>query len=108
MPGFRHILCPVDFSDRSKAIRPYIKAYVEKFNAKLTLLNAIEVPPPMGGLDPSFPVVFDAGTVEPRIKELLRDYLDLPGATHLTSSGDAAVSIADYARNNGVDLIMMA
>jgi len=50
MPGFRHILCPVDFSERSKAIRPYVKAFVERFNAQVTLLNAVEIPGYMRGI----------------------------------------------------------
>jgi nucleotide-binding universal stress UspA family protein len=108
MAAFRHILFPVDFSDRSNAIRPYVKAYAERFHAKLTLLNAIETPPPMGGMDPSFPVVFETSTVKPRVLEMLQAYLDVPGAKQVAADGDPTMLISDYARENGVDLIMMA
>ena len=108
MPGFRHILCPVDFSERSRAIRPYVQAYAEKFQARLTLLNAIEIPPPMGSMDPSFPVVFESSTIEPRVSQLLGEYLDLPGIDRVVTTGDPTVVIAGYAQRNGVDLIMMS
>ncbi len=78
MSGFRHILCPVDFSERSKAIRPYVKAFVERFNAKLTLLNAVEIPPPETfGIDQSFPVMFDFPSLEPVLLESAQGLLRL-------------------------------
>ena len=108
MSGFRHILCPVDFSERSKAIRPYVKAFVERFNAKLTLLNAVEIPPPETfGVDQSFPVMFDFPSLEPVLLNRLKDYFDSIEATRVVQLGDPAIAIADYARDNQVDLIMM-
>jgi nucleotide-binding universal stress UspA family protein len=113
MPGFRHILCPVDFSERSKAIRPYVKAFVERFHAKLTLLNAVEVPPPdVYGVDQSFPVMFDFPSLEPLLRKRLEGYFDSVEAapsevTRVVQLGDPAVTIADYARQHQVDLIMM-
>lgn len=108
MPGFRHILCPVDFSERSKAIRPYVKAFVEQFNAKLTLLTAIEIPPPGAyGVDQSFPVMFDYPTLEPMLEKRLKDLYDSPEVKRVVQLGDPALTIADYARENQVDLIMM-
>jgi nucleotide-binding universal stress UspA family protein len=108
MSGFRHILCPVDFSERSKAIRPYVKAFVERFNAKLTLLNAVEIPPPETfGIDQSFPVMFDFPSLEPVLLNRLKDYFDSIEATRVVQLGDPAIAIADYARDNQVDLIMM-
>ncbi len=108
MPGFRHILCPVDFSERSKSIRPYVKAFVERFHAKLTLLNAIEIPPPdVYGVDQSFPVMFDFPTLEPVLRARLEKFLDLPETTRVVQMGDPAITIADYVREHQVDLIMM-
>jgi nucleotide-binding universal stress UspA family protein len=117
MPGFHHILCPVDFSERSKAIRPYVKAFAKRFHAKLTLLNAIEVPPPdVYGIDQSFPVMFDFPTLEPLLRKRLENYFDSAEAapseatsevTRVVQLGDPAVTIADYAREQQVDLIMM-
>lgn len=107
MPSFRHILFPVDFSDRSKGICPYVKALVQQFGAKLSLLHAVGMPvETFGDVDRSFPVMFDYSTIEPLIKERLQKYMDIP-AEVAVAEGDAAVCITDYAEQHGVDLIMM-
>jgi nucleotide-binding universal stress UspA family protein len=108
MATFRHILFPVDFSDRSKALCPYVTALVDQFHAKLTLLNVVGMPvDAVGGVDRSFPVVFDFPAIEPIIKERLAGYMNVPEAKIEVELGDAATMIADYAREHGVDLIMM-
>jgi nucleotide-binding universal stress UspA family protein len=108
MATFRHVLFPVDFSERSTALCPYVKAWVDQFRAKLTLLNVLGMPiDSMGGVDRSFPVVFDFPALEPVVKERLAAFLNLPGAEVAVELGDASVVIAEYAREHGVDLIMM-
>jgi nucleotide-binding universal stress UspA family protein len=108
MAAFQHILFPVDFSDHSKALCPYVKAWVDQFHARLTLLNVVGVPlDTFGGVDRSFPVVFDYPALEPVVKERLRAYMNIPGAEVAVELGDAATTIAEYAREHGVDLIMM-
>lgn len=108
MPSFQHILFPVDFSDQSKALCPYVSAWVDQFKAKLTLLNVVGMPmDTVGGVDRSFPVMFDFPALEPVVKERLSEFMNFPGATIAVSLGDAAFVIADYAREHGVDLIMM-
>lgn len=42
---FRSILCPVDFSDGSKAALAYATSLAEESDAHLTLLHVIDVPP---------------------------------------------------------------
>lgn len=108
MPGFRHILCPIDLSERSKAIVPYVRDFVERFQAKLTVLNAVGIPPVIYGVDPSFPIMFDFPSLEPRLTEQLQEFFNLPAADCIVEQGDPAVVIADYAREHGVDLIMMS
>jgi nucleotide-binding universal stress UspA family protein len=108
MATFRHILFPVDFSERSKALCPYVKAMVDQFNAKLTLLNVVAMPvDSLGGVDRSFPVMFDFPSLQPLIKNRLAEFVNAPGAEIVVEQGDAAITVADYARDNGVDLIMM-
>ncbi len=108
MAGFKHILFPVDFSDRSKALCPYVTALVDQFHAKLTLLNVLGMPiDSMGGVDRSFPLMFDFPALEPIVKERLGAFMKIPGAEIAVELGDASVTIADYAREHGVDLIMM-
>lgn len=60
MSTFQHILFPVDFSERSRAIRPLVASLAERFKSRLTLLNIVEIPftaygDPMSGV----PFVFD-------------------------------------------------
>ncbi len=108
MSAFQHILFPVDFSDRSRALCPYVKAWVFQFKAKLTLLHVVGMPvETFGGVDRSFPVVFDFAEVEAHLKQILEGYIDVPGTEVAVVEGDAGVSVADYAREHGVDLIMM-
>jgi len=108
MSAFKNILFPVDFSDRSKALCPYVKAMVEQFHARLTVIHVVEVPiETFGSVDRSFPVVFDFPAMKPHIEEMLKDYAVVPGAESVVEEGDAAVSVADYASRHGVDLIMM-
>ena len=44
MPQFRHILFPVDFSDRCRVVQPLVIAMARQFQAKLTLLHVITIP----------------------------------------------------------------
>lgn len=105
---FRHILFPVDFSDRSRALCPYVKSWVAQFKAKLTLINVVGVPiETFGGVDRSFPVVFDYPALEPAVRQRLKDFVDVPGAEVVVEMGDAAINIAAHAKEHGVDLIMM-
>src|SRR5580658_1970050 len=108
MPAFKNILFPVDFSERSKALCPYVKTMVEQFQATLTVMHVVEVPiETFGSVDRSFPVVFDFPAMKPHVVELLNDYTVVPGAERVVEEGDAAVNVADYASEHGVDLIMM-
>jgi nucleotide-binding universal stress UspA family protein len=106
--AFKHILFPVDFSERSQALCPYVKAWVQEFKAKLTLMNVVGVPiDTFGGVDRSFPVVFDFPALEPAVKQRLAGFMDVPGMDVVVELGDAAINLASYAREHGVDLIMM-
>ncbi|HEY1753931.1 MAG TPA: universal stress protein [Bryobacteraceae bacterium] len=108
MPAFKNILFPVDFSDRSKALRPYVKTIVEQFQAKLTVMHVVEVPmETFGGVDRSFPVVFDFPSMKPHVEDLLKEYTLVPGTEIVVQEGDAAVNISDYASEHAIDLIMM-
>ena len=41
---FKNILVPVDFSDRSRVVAPFVRAAVERDAAALTLANFVEIP----------------------------------------------------------------
>ncbi len=108
MPGFQHILFPVDFSERSKAVCSYVMSFAAQFHAKVTLLNVVQIPPGIpGGVDPSYPVVFDYPALEPQIREVLKGYCDAGAVERVVKLGEPAIDIADYAKSHDVDLIML-
>jgi len=110
MPAFRHVLLPVDFSERCDSIRPLVQALVERFNAKLTLLHVVQVPSGWyGGVDGGYPILFDVPQMERAAQaELNSGYKDFPAADKVVSVGDPAAEITQFASANDVDLIMMA
>jgi len=108
MPAFKNILFPIDFSDRSKALCPYVKTVAEQFQAKLTVMHVVEVPiETFGRVDRSFPVVFDFPAMKPHLLDMLKEYAVVAGAERAVEEGDAAYNIAGYASEHGIDLIMM-
>lgn len=115
MPRFRHILFPVDFSERSKAFRDYVRFVANQFEARLTLLNVIHVPPgTYGDLGGPLPwLMDDFPPLEEKISEMLTSYIKIsaqdriPEIQAVVQHGDAASAIVDYARQNAVDLITM-
>src|SRR5713226_6543474 len=110
----RKILFPVDFSERSTAAAPHVARMAEHFDAPVTLLNVVQFPPVWYGDLATAELAAWAGTEE-LVKErqqTLDSYLkgELENVKHVervVEQGDPAGVIADYARKEGVDLIMM-
>src|SRR5579862_7236892 len=118
MTGFHHILFPVDFSERCKAVRPFVKSLAQKFNAKVTLLHTLGVPRGFyGGVDASYPIVVDWDAMKSDTVDHLTRFLDAdhaPGdgpfpqeVCAVAVVGEAAAEIVDFTVTNQVDLIMM-
>jgi nucleotide-binding universal stress UspA family protein len=113
MTGFHHILFPVDFSDRCRAVRPFVTSLAQKFNAKITLLHTLGVPRGFyGGVDASYPIAVDWDAMKDDTIEQLQIFLDTeegfqPEVCAVAVVGDAAAEIVDYTVAHGVDLIMM-
>ena len=112
MRDFHHILFPVDFSERSHAVRPFVQQMAQRFNAKLTLMHSIQIPAGWyGGFEGSYPIMLDVPAMEQDARERLGRFFDWPGGGNLEKAvdhGDPATYITTYAEQNGVDLIMMA
>jgi len=106
MEAFRHILFPVDFSSRSEAALPMVVSWAQRFHAKVTLLHTIQIPITAYGGPDAYPVIIDTQAMEASAAEGLKK-IDFPGAERLVQVGDPAFEIVEYARKNGVDLIMM-
>jgi nucleotide-binding universal stress UspA family protein len=106
MQTFRHILFPVDFSDRSAAAQPLVTAWARRFNAKVTLLHTLQIPISAYGGPDVFPVIVDVPAMEASSMKRL-ERCDVPGAERIVKTGDPAYEIVKYAEKNAVDLIMM-
>jgi len=110
MPAFRHILFPVDFSDRSELVRPLVKSLAQQSNARLTLMHVVQIPTGWyGGVDGGYPILFDLPQMEAAALKELGTFLGDESLVTSTvaSVGDPAVEISRYAAANHVDLIMM-
>src|ERR1043166_697334 len=115
MLPIKHILFPLDFSDRCCGAVPYVEAMASRYGAKVTLIS---VAPPfwfagMGDVarpfwytgmgDPGGPAIIDTTEILRELKAGLDNALVREFA-HLR---DPAQVISEFAHTSGVDLIMM-
>ena len=111
MPAFKHILFPVDFSERCRAIRPFVNSMALKYSAKLTLMHIVQLPTNMYGIHPDYPAVFRLTERSEDARRELDAFLDprAPGISMETivDRGDPPICITTFAEANDVDLIMM-
>ena len=110
----RKILFPVDFSERCSAAGAQVAAMATHFNAKLTLLHAMQIPPPWYGESAAAQLtnLVDIGELKKERQLTLDAYLqqELKGVEDveaIVEQGAPDVVITYYARKEGVDLIMM-
>lgn len=110
--SFTNVLFPVDFSERSSAIVPHVRAVCARSGASLTLLHLVEMPV-MAYTASEAPIVFDFPIAE--IKESAGQQLAELAATAfqgikvktVVDEGDPGICIAELARSWQTDLIMM-
>ncbi|CAN2040144.1 Universal stress protein [Candidatus Magnetomoraceae bacterium gMMP-15] len=114
MKEFKKILFPVDLSETSEIIVPYVKTMAQKFDAEIHLLfvsrvfeyfTAIYVPHPSVNR-------FESEVVEgatKKLEEFKEEYFaDLPKTKMTVTPGDAAEDILKYIKSEGMDLVIMA
>ena len=111
MPTFKHILFPVDFSDQSRAVRPFVQSMASTYNARVTLMHVVQLPTDTYGVQAAWPVLFDLAAMQEEAQQKLKGFLESPGP-HLrveliAEPGDPAIYITSYSEQNDVDLIMM-
>lgn len=113
MLAIKHILFPVDFSDRCRATAPLVADMAKQFGAEITLMSVIQpFWEPVGGLlVPAGAPMLNLAELEQSLDTRLQGALteELVGLTvHRNAQlGDPAQSITQFARSEGVDLIMM-
>lgn len=108
MPRIKHILFPVDFSERSDGAAPFVASLAAKYNARVTLLIAAHANY-AGGLAGA-PMIDPQSILDALQEQLDRTYLqEFSGLNvrRVTAPGDPAREIIDFAAANQVDLVMM-
>jgi nucleotide-binding universal stress UspA family protein len=111
MPGFKHILFPIDFSDRCCAAVPFVEAMASRYQAKVTLISVAQPIYYAGMGDPGGPIVINTETMLSDLRErldsaLTREFAHLE-VERVAELGDAAQAITRFAHAHAVDLIMM-
>jgi nucleotide-binding universal stress UspA family protein len=108
MAGIKHILFPVDFSERCDGAVPFVENMARRFGAKVTLLSVAH-PHYAGGIAGA-PVIDPQGLLQNVKKELDSAYTDHFAGLNVqrvADLGEPAQIVVDYAKANGVDLVMM-
>jgi len=110
MTTIKHILFPIDFSERCRATVPYVAAMAKRHGAKISLLNVVQpywcVP-----MVEAPPVIVDLDEIRRSIeRDLSQGFAEeFAGLVveHSVEIGDPAEIIIQFAENHDVDLVMM-
>lgn len=113
MSSFQRILVPVDFSEQSRAVGPFVKSMAARFHSEVSLLHVVEVSPAWYGTPEagSYDALIDISSMLENRREAMQSFLadelaDI-GVQRCVQSGDPALHITQYARQKKIDLIMM-
>jgi len=111
MLAIKHILFPVDFSERSCGAAHFVRAMATRFGAKITLISAL---PPLwqtgiGDAGATIPVDMDElhRDLEARLSSAFVREFDGIQVQRVVEIGDPAAVITRFAHTEGADLIMM-
>ena len=113
MKEFKKILFPVDLSESSPKLVPYVTTMAEKFGAKIHLLFVARVFEYFSGIYVPHPSIskFEDEIVEgakKRLKEFTEEYFsDLPGTKAEVIAGDISEEILKYTGSKGIDLLIL-
>ena len=108
MPRIKHILFPVDFSERADGAAPFVAAMAAKHDARVTLLTAAHTHY-AGGLAGA-PVIDPQAILDAVQEQLDGTYLEeFAGLSvnRVTLPGEPAREIVDFTAAQQVDLVMM-
>ena len=111
MQTFEKILFPVDMSDNCAATAPFVEALAKKFNAELTLLHVLEIPPAYFTDWYGYMSLVDTQAIrDSRQGEFdlyLKDRFTGLRVTRVLEEGDPSQIITKFAEEHATDLIMM-
>jgi len=111
MLAIKHILFPVDFSERCCGAVPFVRAMAQRFGARITLLATVSPFWQAGAGDPSATLMVDLNEVKRDLENRLNASFvhEFAGLTvdRAAEIADPAEAITRYAHTQGADLIMM-
>lgn len=108
LPTFRHVLVPTDFGDAARVAVDHAIALALRFDAKLTLLHAYELPRIDYGEVIQWPVQDLEDQAQRALDRALAEVKALhPAVDGLVALGDPHTQILDVAKKRGCDLIVM-
>ena len=113
MKEFKKILFPVDLSESSPKLVPYVTTMAEKFGAEIHLLFVARVFEYFSGIYVPHPSInrFEDEIVEgakKRLKEFTEEYFsDFPETRAEVVPGDISEEILKYTGSKGIDLLIL-
>ena len=113
MKEFKKILFPVDLSESSEKILPYVRMVAKKLDAKIHILFAARVLQYFTSINVPHPSInkFEQEIIEgaeKKLYEFIDQYFkEYPGTKTAVVAGDASEEIINYVESQGIDLIIM-
>ena len=113
MKEFKKILFPVDLSESSPKIVPFVTTMAQKFESEIHLLFVARVFDYFSGIYVPHPSInkFESEIVEgaeKRLNEFTEEnFKDLPNTKATVVSGDISEEILKYIQSKGIDLLVM-
>jgi nucleotide-binding universal stress UspA family protein len=113
MKEFKRILFPVDLSESSTKMVPYVQTVAEKFEAKIHILFAARVFEYFTSIYVPHPSInkFEKEIIEgaeKRLYEFMDEHFsNVPNTKTTVVAGDASEEILNYIENQHIDLVIM-
>lgn len=112
MAMFKKILFPVDLSEASAKICPYVKEVAEKFNAQIHIIYVVHVTHYYSNLDISAAYIGNFETeifkgAEAKFKEFVATYFKDQIVTSSVLVGRPGDEIINYVKSEGMDMVIM-
>ena len=114
MKEFNRILFPVDFSESSGKIVPYVQTVAQKFGSQIHILFAARIFDHFASMYVPLPSIskFEKELIEGSEKRLYEfvdeHFSEFPQTKTAVVAGDASEEIINYIQENKIDLVIMA